>query len=253
VTVAEEAPAATQAAYVYGVVRAGSIDAIEAEGIGGADVDVIRQGDVAALISLVPATDIRMSRRDLHRHLAVLEEAFSKTTVLPFRFGSAADSVDVLEQDVLLVNREEYLSALERLRGCMQFNVKAEYVQDALLTEIVVSDPEIAQLRERTQRLGAAGYYERLELGERVAAAMAERRQQDGVEILGALDSEFVDVVVDEPEDPLAFKASFLVDQKRRDAFDRKLEAIARERQATLRFEVIGPLPPTSFATGAVG
>ena len=244
---------ATDAAYVYGVVRAGSMDAVDVEGVGGSDVAVIGHGNLAALVSFVPAVDRRMSRRDLHRHLGVLEAAFAKTTVLPFRFGSAVESVDALEQDVLAANSAAFLSALEHLQGCMQFNVKAEYVEEAMLKAIVVPDRRIADLRERTQRLGDAGYYERLELGERVAAAIAERRQQDAAGILDALEEEAVDVAVEEPGEASALKAAFLVHEDRRDAFDRKLDAIARERQATLRFEVIGPLPPTSFAMGAAG
>jgi hypothetical protein len=53
---------------------------------------------------------------------------------------------------------------------------------------------------------------------------------------------------VDDPgEDVL--KASFLVARKDAEAFDREVERIAEEQAPRLQIDVVGPLPPSAFAT----
>jgi|SRR5919204_5313714 hypothetical protein len=234
--------------YVYGVVRSGTLRSIDAEGIGGAEVELIERDDLAALVSAVPATKPRISRRDLHRHLGVIEAAFAQTTVLPCPFGTVATSATELEDGLLGAASPNLLAGIERLNGCVQMNVKAAYDEDTLLREIVSADPTIAGLRERTRGAGNAGYYERLQLGELVAARVAERRTLDAERLLDNLLPLAVDAVVDEPDEGCALKASFLVDRKRLPRFDAGLESLSRREQPLLVFEAIGPLPPTAFA-----
>jgi hypothetical protein len=244
--------AGTDATYVYGVVRNGTLREIRAEGVGGARVELLESEGLAALVSAVPDEEFRVKRRDLHRHLEVLEEAFAKTTVLPCPFATVVASGDELEQGLLAERREELLSAIDHLDGKVQLNVKAVYAEEDLLREIVANDREVAELRETTKRLGRAGYYAQLDLGERVAAAVADRRARDTNRLLGELEQAAADVVVEEPHDA-ALKASFLVPRKQLKKFDQAIERIARREQPLLQFEVIGPLPPTSFADAYTG
>ena len=55
--------------------------------------------------------------------------------------------------------------------------------------------------------------------------------------------------MLEDPPEGAALKASFLVDRKRLARFDDALEKIAASAQPLLRFDVIGPLPPTAFAS----
>lgn len=235
-------------AYVYGVVRSGSLDAIGAKGVSGLPVEIVDGDGVAALVSGLSAGELRVRRRDLRRHLDVIEEAFGKTTILPCRFGTLADSRADVRSDLLDARRDELLNGLAHLDGRVQLNVKAIYDEDVLLAAIVAEDPEVARLREATRTLGDAGYYERLRLGERVAAAVAARREQDARRIVDALSAQAEDVVLDQPPPEAALKASFLVQRERLERFDAALEQTAAAEQPTLRFDVIGPLPPSAFA-----
>ena len=239
---------ATTGAYVYGVVRSGSLNAIGAEGVSGLPVEIVDGEGVASLVTDLRADELRIRRRDLRRHLDVIEEAFGKTTILPCRFGTLVDSRTDVQTELLDARRDELLNGLAHLDGRVQLNVKATYDEDVLLAEIVANDPEVARLREATRTLGDAGYYERLRLGERVAAAVAAKREEDAARILDALGAEAEDVVLDAPPADAALKASFLVQRNRLERFDNALEQTATAEQPTLRFDVIGPLPPTAFA-----
>jgi gas vesicle protein GvpL/GvpF len=247
----ERAPPTT-ATYVYGVVRTGSIASVSAEGVSGAPVTLIDGDGVAALASDLPTARLRIRRKDLRRHLDVIEEAFGTTTILPCRFGTVLDSHDSVRTDLLTDSRDHLLRGLAHLDDRVQLNVKAAYDQKLLLRDVVAQSPEIARLRDGIRELGAAAYAGQLQLGELVAAAVAEQRDADAARILVALNHHTDDVAIDEPPQESALKASFLVARDRLEDFDRALEDVAAAEQPKLHIDVIGPLPPTAFASAAM-
>lgn len=242
--------ATTTGVYVYGVVRADKLPAVSADGVGGSAVELLERDGLAAIVSRLP-DDFRVKRRDLNRHLQVLEDAFGETTVVPCAFGTVLASEADVETTLLSERRLELQSALTLLEGAVQLNVKAAYEPDELLRELVASNSDVARLREESIRLGDAGYHQRVRLGELVAALLDERRGEDARRILAALSEAAADVAVDAPGEYDALKASFLVKRKRLDRFDARLEEVARSLQPVVRTEVIGPLPPTAFAGAA--
>ncbi len=243
-----EAPP-TAAVYVYGVVTADAVPPIQRQGVADSPVRAIADGGVAALVSSLPSGELRIRRRDLLSHLHVLEDAFKETTVVPCAFGMVLSSEEAVRREFLEPRRDGLLDLLRRLEGHEQLNVRVAYQEDVVLQEIVAADPAIAQLREQTRGLDAdAGYGMRMQLGELVAAALGSARERDGQAILERLAAKAADVVVEDAgEDVL--KASFLVAPKQAEAFDRELERLANEQAPRLQFDVVGPLPPSAFAT----
>jgi hypothetical protein len=243
-----EAPP-TAAVYVYGVVAANAIPPIERQGVADAPVRALADGAVAALVSSLAPGELRIRRRDLLSHLRVLEDAFAATTVVPCAFGMVLSSEDAVRSEFLEPRRDDLLTLLQRLDGHEQLNLRVAYNEDVVLQEIVAADPAIAQLREQTRGLADdAGYSLRMQLGELVAAALGSARERDGQAILERLAARAADVVVEDAgEDVL--KASFLVAPKQAEAFDRELERVAEEQAPRLQIDVVGPLPPSAFAT----
>jgi hypothetical protein len=240
--------------YLYGVVATGALSGVDADGVGGAAVDTVECGRLTALVSPVSSAELRFKRRDLERHLGVLETAFAQTAILPYAFGTVAPSRDAVEEQLAGAEGERLGRALKRLDGHVQLNVKATYVEAEVLAEIVQADPETRRLRESVRQLGAAGHYEQIRLGERVAAAMDAVRQRDADRLAAALEALAVDVVYDETGDMTALKASLLVRRDRLARTERKLERLAQDESPRLVLEAVGPLPPTAFAsTYAVG
>ena len=80
-------------------------------------------------------------------------------------------------------------------------------------------------------------------------AALAARRAQDAERLFAHLARETEAAVADEAGDLLVLKASFLVAGKRRKRFEKAVETLAAENAPLLRFEEVGPLPPTAFVT----
>src|SRR5919204_489786 len=150
--------------YIYGVVRADELPAIAAEGVAGRPVELLERGPLAALVTRLPPGELRVKRKDLHRHLRVLEEAFEEATIVPCPFGTVLASEEDIEAELLAGRRDDLLAALSALDGRVPRNVKAVYDEDDLLREIVRSNPDVARLRAQ-----AAGYAEQVRLGEIVA------------------------------------------------------------------------------------
>jgi hypothetical protein len=206
---------------------------------------VVESGRLAALVSPLPSAELKLRRRDLRAHLSVLERAFERSTIVPCRFGTVLEDETAVALELLDARAAELDAALARLDGRAQLNVRVEYDEDEVLREIVLAEPEIAELRRRTQELGDAGHFARIRLGELVTQALEQRRDADSARILPALEQAAEDVLVERAGELVVLKASFLVTD--RTAFDRLLDRLAREEAPRLRFESIGPLPPTAF------
>lgn len=238
------AAATSTGVYVYGIVRADELPAVSGEGVAATAVELIERDGLAALVSRLPEGDVRVKRRDLDRHLHVLEEAFAEATIVPCPFGTVLSSDADVESVLLEARHDELTATLKRLDGTVQLNVNAVYDEEHLLRELLAANKEVAALRDDT------GYHARLRLGELVAALVEERRQKDAERILSQLLDVAEDVATDPPGEYGVLKASFLVSRRRVDRFDARLEETARMEHPVIGVEVIGPLPPTAFARG---
>lgn len=234
---------------VYGIVPAETpLDGVPA-GIGGAPVDRVVSGGLAALVSPVEGEELRATRRDLLSHSAVLERAIAAGPVLPLRFGMVLRDEDAVAQELLEPRRDELTALLERFERLVELRVKAFYDEEAVLREIVRSDPAIARLNEATRDApDAAAHAQRVRLGEAVAHALEATRESDSRAILARLRPLAEDFVVEDGESS-AFTASFLVDRGRVEAFDAAMDELAREHEGRITFKYLGPLPPHSFVS----
>jgi hypothetical protein len=239
----------TTPVYVYGVVRSGTLDTAPAAGVGEAAVELIEHDGLAAVASRLPERGLRVHRRDLMHHLRTLEAAFESATIVPCAFGTVLESEAAVESDLLQARRDEVLALLDHLEGRVQMNVKVSYDEEVILRDVVAADPRIAALRRRTRGRGDVAYYESIQLGELVSAALAQRRVRDAELVLGRLRAVSDDVHAEEADDLQVLKASFLVSRGQLGRFDEALDALAAGEAPRLRFEAYGPLPPTAFAS----
>jgi gas vesicle protein GvpL/GvpF len=236
------------ATYVYGIVES-TARAPKAKGIGGAPLAVVAGDGAAALVSDLPDGEVQMGRDEVMTHAEVLDQALTRGTVLPMRFGVIMDGSDDVRRQLLERHGEDLRAQLIDLAGKVELNVRAVYEEDVVLREVVNDDPEIARLREVVHdRSEDATYYERIRLGELVAQAVEHRREQDAQAIVDLLTPTTLAVDVGAPaHERVVINASFLVERKRLDAFDEVLEAVARDQFGRIRFKLTGPRAPHSF------
>ncbi|MFB7453352.1 GvpL/GvpF family gas vesicle protein [Streptomyces sp. NPDC056194] len=232
--------------YVYSIIAAAHpcrLDGLTGVGTDPAPVRAVTAGRLRAVVSDVDE-EIRPRRRDLTVHQEVQDRLMADGTVLPLQFGYTAPDDQAVTQ-VLLENADGYLAALERLRGCAEYQVKVSQDEDALLREILYGSDRARQLNDRI-RGGDPDPRLPLELGELVAAEVGERREGLAAGLVRSLVPLARDHSVRTPADGDILNISLLVHDDDKNAF---LEAEARlaEQVEDVGFRVNGPLPPYSF------
>lgn len=245
--------AATEtAAYVYGVTWADRARG-GAEGVRGGAVTTVEHGELAAIVSDAGSEPLRAKRRDLLRHSDVLQDAFARAPVLPFRFGTVLVSHESVVDDLLVPRYEELVSLLQRFDGLSELRLHARFVEDVVLAEIVRDNPRISALREAT-RTAPPSDPRRLELGETVARELAARRGAAADALVSSLVGAAVEVHVDEPRDTLEVaRASFLVDRKGARTLEKRAEEMAADESGRIELELVGPMPPHTFVSFHAG
>jgi hypothetical protein len=231
-------------AYVYGVTWADGARRRADGGVADAAVRVLEHGELAALVSDLPSTDIRARRRDLLRHADVLQKAFEERAVVPLGFGTVFATGDDVVEELLEPRYEELVALLQSLDGLVELTLRAFYDEPLVLAAIVADDPGIAALR------GSGAPADQMRLGEAVAQALADRRSRDADEVVAELSSHARRVVVEERVAEFELlRAAFLVDRAAVAGFERRAEELAERFGGAVRFKLTGPLPPHHFVS----
>jgi hypothetical protein len=235
--------------YVYGVLPAAEQGALSAAGVEGAEVRAVEHAGLVALTSHVRGGALAAGR-EVRAHWRVLEEASAGATVLPVRFGTVMESEDAVRELLLEPNAERLAMLLEELAGRVQLSVKGDYKGERMLREVVSTSPAVAELRRRIRALpDAAGYYERIRLGEVVAREVARRREEDTRLALARLEPHAAAAHEEHPANPhAAFDLAFLVERDAQAQFGAAVGSLAEELGERIDIRYIGPLPPYSFA-----
>jgi hypothetical protein len=233
--------------YVYGI-TAGSHPSLP-EGLTGVgdpprEVRILHEGDLAAVVSDAPE-DLRPKRRELLAHQTVLSEAGAEGCVLPMRFGSVAPD-DSAVTGVLAERAEHYRERLRALDDRVEYNIKANHVEEAVLHHVMAENPEIRALAESNRKSGGGSYESKIQLGEMVAAAVKDKEAEDATTLERALEPAADAVSVGPESTGWLANVSFLV---KREAAEEFLAAVERARREMphLEVRVNGPLPPYSF------
>ncbi|MFB8047356.1 GvpL/GvpF family gas vesicle protein [Streptomyces hydrogenans] len=212
----------------------------------GAEPSPLRQVTAGPLRAVVSDVDeeIRPRRRDLTAHQQVQDRLMAEGTILPLQFGYVAPD-DQAVAAALEERADAYLEALERVRGCAEYHVRAAQEEDALLREILQESPRARELNDRI-RAGDADPRLPLELGELVAAEVGARQEGLAADLIRTLLPFARDHNVRAPADGDLLNLSLLVHEDDEEPFLRAESDLA-EQSTTVTFRFNGPLPPYSF------
>ncbi|GAB2597012.1 hypothetical protein GCM10027168_32280 [Streptomyces capparidis] len=245
--------------YVYGVVprTADARRVEELPGVGDPEARIrfVPGGGVAAVVS-----DVRTDRplgmpEDLRAHARVLDAlAAADVPVAPFRFGTVLPDERAVSDELLGQGRDDFAAVLRTLDGRAQFTVRARYVPEAVVAEVVADDPGVARLREEVAALPEdASYYRRIELGRVISEAVEARRRRDAAVLMERLDAFAVaSKAAEAAAGEGLVDASFLVERGSREAFEREAERLAHQWQGRVRVRLLGPLAPYDYVDDAM-
>lgn len=245
----------TNAIYVYGIVPADVEVEESAQGVGDppAPVDVIREGDIAALVSPV-ATDQPLGKpADLHAHAELLDGTAGVAPVLPLRFGAVMTDEESVAAELLRGHYDEFNQALAALEGHAEYIVKGRYDQDAFL-RTVLSENEQAQalrddIRGKSEELGRNS---RMALGELIANAVETKRQADTQTAVAELEGVVQQVSIREPTHEWdAVNIALLAEVDREAEIVEVLDRLRESSHGLVDFRLRGPLAAYDFVVTA--
>jgi hypothetical protein len=244
--------------YVYGLVATGTLagdrnldanlGANLGEGVAAAAVQLFAAGPLSALVSPVAPGPVAQTRRNMIAHTAVLEHAMLAATVLPVRFGTVAPDAAALAR-CIAGNAAALREALADIDGRVELGVKASWRAGVVYEEILAGNAELRALRDRLrQRPAGETYYERVELGRRVEAALAERRAAETAAIVAGLSPLAErELTLRTVEEDMILNHAFLVRRDREAQFDARMQALADRCGARVSLRYVGPVPPYNF------
>jgi hypothetical protein len=235
--------------YVYGIVPADVELTPDARGLDDREVRLIRHGDIGALVSEISVRDAIGRPEDLAAHEQLLDAASPEAPVLPFRFGAVMSDEEAVVQELLAANHDSFASALDELEGRTEYVVKGRYDEKAILEEVLAESEEAAGLRSQLRGQEEIATRDiRIRLGEIIHEAVAAKRAADTDELAEAISAHSVAYAELAPTHEYdAAHLAFLVETARRDAFEKRVDEIARQRQGRITFRLLGPLAPYDF------
>src|ERR671933_2448449 len=247
-----QTPTSNTGTYIYCIARAQPFEQgdlpFTTPGIGG-PVRLLTYDDLAAVVSDATRHDYDVTRENLLAHQRVITEAMTRSDVLPVSFGTVAESDQQVQEQLLHGAADDLHRALEEVQGCIELELKVLWNEEQLFAEIVAEDDDIRALRDSlADQPPEATQYERVQLGELVAAAIQRKSEAEAAALLDALEPLAVETRVNKNlGDMLLMNAAFLVDKSQEQAFDAKVQALGEAQAGRQIFQYVGPLPPYNF------
>jgi len=237
--------------YVYGIVPADVEVEPSAQGVGNppANVEVIREGDIAALVSPVP-TDQPLGKPEcLQAHARLLDGTASVAPVLPMRFGAVMTDEESVAEELLRENHDEFAEALHALEGHAQYIVKGRYDEDTILREVISESADAQGLRQEMAGMSEdAARNSRMALGEIVVNAIDSKRAADTEAVVKVLDNLAKQVNVRQPTHELdAVNVAFLAEVDQQEELQAKVDDLAENWDGRVELRLLGPLAAYDF------
>ncbi|MFE7743640.1 GvpL/GvpF family gas vesicle protein [Nocardia sp. NPDC057455] len=244
---------APAAVYVYGIVPADVEPESNAIGVGDppGKVEVVRHGEIAALISTLESDRPLGTPDDLTTHAELLDGSAAVAPVLPLRFGAVMTDAEAVENELLEANENEFRSALEQLEGRAQFVIRGRYIENTILRELLDENDRAAQLRDEIRdKPEDATRNARIALGELINQAIEAKRAEDTRRVVSEIER-FEPLVNqrDPSHEEEAVHIAVLVELARQKELEETLRGLGEEWDGRVELNLLGPMAAYDFVT----
>ncbi|WP_051441728.1 GvpL/GvpF family gas vesicle protein [Arthrobacter sp. H14] len=235
--------------YVYGIVPAEAELPQGLAGVKDEPVEKLVSGGFAALVTPVRDPDSVGTPDDLLAHSTVLDRIAAEGPVLPMTFGTIVPDAETITSVVMPSMQDTYAESMRRVDGATQFTVRARYVRERVIGEMVAENREIAALRESTASQSEdASHYDRIRLGQLVVEEFQRKAAVDSEDIVAALSPLVRETSVRETtQADDVVELALLVDRGSAEGFEQAVEKLAEETLGRISFRLLGPQAPYDF------
>jgi len=213
-------------------------------------VTIIGNDRIAALVSTIDQVEIMPTRRQMLAHTKVLEAAMADRPVLPMCFGIIVPTPAKLLQ-VIGPRSRELRTLLDQIDGRIEVALKASWNEQVMWREVAAEHPQLAVSgRAMMSRGEQQTYYDRIELGRAIGAALEEKREAERRRLLEIVKPFAVQVKELPPIDDAMFAHfALLVEKTAEPALYQTVAALEQSRSSGLAFRYVAPIPPYNFVS----
>jgi hypothetical protein len=240
-----------QGQYLYAIVATNEEKRFGHIGIGdqNSEVYTVCYGDIGAVISDSPIFQYPVTRANTIAHQKVMEEVMKQYPMLPVRFGTIGEGIELIKDKVLNARYNELKGLLKYVEDKIELGLKALWTNtEALFREIVDENKDIRLLRDRLMSRAVSGQQNQVQLGEMVKKALETKKEHEEKAILGLLKDLWVEHKTNNVfGDQMVTNSAFLVQKDREKAFDDVMDRLTTKYNGKMKFKYVGPVPPCNF------
>jgi hypothetical protein len=238
--------------YVYGILPGDVELNPDITGIGDPPrpVTLVHNGDLAAMVSTVDLGRPLGRPEELTRHEELLDAtAAADIPVLPMRFGAVVSDEKALTDQLLGTYHDIFAAALKELEGRAEYIIDGEYIQEAILTELLTENAEAARLNEQIKDMPEQQAHDlRIRLGETINKAIEAKRDADTATLIDAISPLAVATAVRPPNDEWGMPhVAVLLELAREAELEQAVEQVGRRWEQRGRMRLRGPLAVYDF------
>jgi hypothetical protein len=236
--------------YIYCIIGNNKVQTFGPLGIGGRgdELYTICFNDLAAVVSNSLIINYSVSRENVIAHEKAIEEVMKKHTVLPVRFCTIAEDEEKVKK-ILEKEHDKFVDLLKNIEGKKELGLKAIYKEDIIYKEILEKYKDIKKLKDTiASKSLEQAYYQRMEIGKKVEAALQKEKEIYKEDILDALSPLAVEVKTNNTYgERMIINAAFLINEDKEAQFDQKVQELADKYDDKMKFKYVGTLPPFNF------
>lgn len=237
--------------YIYAIVATDEEKSFGPIGIGDKESEAytVYYQDIGAVVSHSPIVKYSVTRVNTMAHQKVLEETMKYFPMLPVRFGTIGEGVELIKERVLKARYDELRDILTYMEDKMELGLKALWAsKENLFTEIVDENKEIMLLRDRLKSRKGGTQRDQIRLGEMVKKALDDKRGREEDTILNFFKGLWVEHKANNiMGDQMVTNSAFLVQKDQEKAFDEAVDKLAATYDGRMKLKYVGPVPPCNF------
>jgi hypothetical protein len=234
--------------YVYGIIDPQDGINSAMHGIDGGEIELIKVGEIAAVVTRVPCRKIRPIRTNLAAHNNLLHELVQHQPIIPSAFGMIASSDEQLRK-VLQLNHDKLQNLLNRFRGKVEMSLSVYWNTSNIFDFFVTTNQELKKMRDQMFRPGRdPSMEERLELGRMFETSLQQCRERHTKLVIDTLSPYCEEICsIDPGAVPMIMKLVSLIKTDHRTRFEDGIQEAARKFDDHYCFKYSGPWAPFDF------
>ena len=236
--------------YIYCIIESNQPRSFGPLGIGGRadELYTVCFNGLAACVSNSPIITYSCLRDNMLAHEMAIEKVMKEYTVLPVRFNTIAEDEEKVKK-ILEKEYDRFVALLKDMKGKKELGLKAIFKEDVIYKDILEKYKDIERLKERVATLPPEKtYYQRMEIGEMVEAALLKEKEIHKKGILNTLSPLAVEVKNNNTYwELMIINAAFLVKEDKELDFDQKVQELDARYSDKIKFKYVGMVPPFNF------